>query len=46
MMPRGADQLLLPVNPLFMWTTMLLAFAFNLVPSVLEALMGFGYRCG
>lgn len=32
MMPRGADQLLLPVNPFFMWTTMLLAFAFNLVP--------------
>lgn len=23
-----------------------LMFVFNLVPSVLEALMGFGYRCG
>ena len=32
MMPRGSDQLLLPVNPLFMWFTLLLAFAFNLVP--------------
>ncbi|MBC7957784.1 MAG: rod shape-determining protein MreD [Cytophagales bacterium] len=32
MMPRGSDQLLLPVNPLFMWITLLLAFAFNLVP--------------
>jgi len=32
MMPRGSDQLLLPVNPLFIWITLLLAFAFNLVP--------------
>jgi rod shape-determining protein MreD len=32
MMPRGSDQLLLPVNPLFMWVTLLLAFALNLVP--------------
>jgi hypothetical protein len=24
----------------------LLMFGFNLVPTVLEALMGFGYRCG
>ncbi|MGY4831756.1 rod shape-determining protein MreD [Sphaerotilaceae bacterium SBD11-9] len=32
MMPRGSDQLLLPVNPLFMWFTLLMAFAFNLVP--------------
>ena len=32
MMPRGSDQLLLPVNPLFMWFTLLLDFAFNLVP--------------
>jgi rod shape-determining protein MreD len=32
MMPRGSDQLLLPVNPLFMWFTLLLAFALNLVP--------------
>ena len=22
-MPRGADQLLLPVNPVFMWATLL-----------------------
>lgn len=32
MMPRGSDQLLLPVNPLFIWTTMILALMFNLVP--------------
>ena len=32
MMPRGADQLLLPVNPLFIWFTLLMAFLFNLVP--------------
>jgi rod shape-determining protein MreD len=32
MMPRGSDQLLLPVNPLFIWITLLLAFGFNLVP--------------
>jgi rod shape-determining protein MreD len=32
MMPRGSDQLLLPVNPLFIWLTLLLAVAFNLVP--------------
>ena len=31
-MPRHPDQLLLPVNPLFIWTTLLCAFAFNLVP--------------
>src|SRR6185436_6508184 len=31
-MPRGSDQLLLPVNPLFLWFTLLLAFALNLVP--------------
>lgn len=31
-MPRGSDQLLLPVSPLFLWLTLLLAFAFNLVP--------------
>ena len=31
-MPRGSDQLLLPVNPLFLWFTLLLAFAVNLVP--------------
>jgi len=32
MMPKSADQLLLPVNPLFVWGTLLAAFAFNLVP--------------
>ena len=32
MMPRGADQLLLPVNPLFIWFSLLVAFACNLVP--------------
>jgi len=31
-MPRSADQLLLPVNPLFVAFTLLLAFAFNIVP--------------
>jgi len=31
-MPRGADQLLLPLNPLFMWFTLLFAFALNLIP--------------
>jgi rod shape-determining protein MreD len=31
-MPRSSDQLLLPVNPLFVWLTLLLAFAANLVP--------------
>jgi rod shape-determining protein MreD len=30
-MPRGED-LLLPANPLFVWFTMILAFALNLVP--------------
>jgi rod shape-determining protein MreD len=32
MMPRGSNQLLLPVNPLFIWVSLLLAFAVNLVP--------------
>ena len=31
-MPRGADQLLLPVNPLFMWGSLLLALGFDLMP--------------
>lgn len=31
-MPRGADQLLLPVNPVFMWGSLFVAFALNLVP--------------
>ncbi|HWP19215.1 MAG TPA: rod shape-determining protein MreD [Burkholderiaceae bacterium] len=32
MMPRGSDQLLLPVNPAFMWTSLLVALAINLIP--------------
>jgi rod shape-determining protein MreD len=32
MMPKSADQLLLPVNPLFIWLTLLSAMAFELVP--------------
>lgn len=31
-MPRGADTLLLPANPLFVWFTLLAAFVANLVP--------------
>ena len=31
-MPRSADQLLLPVNPLFVGFTLLLAFGLNIVP--------------
>jgi rod shape-determining protein MreD len=31
-MPRSSDQLLLPVNPLFLWLSLLGAFAVNLVP--------------
>jgi rod shape-determining protein MreD len=31
-MPRSSDQLLLPVNPLFVWMTLLVAFALNIVP--------------
>jgi rod shape-determining protein MreD len=31
-MPRGSDQLLLPANPLFIGFTLLIAFAFNLLP--------------
>jgi len=31
-MPRGSDQLLLPVNPFFIAFTLLLAFAANLLP--------------
>ena len=30
-MPRGSE-LLLPVNPVFLWLSLLIAFAFNLVP--------------
>lgn len=32
MMPRSANQLLLPVNPLFMWTSVCVALALNLLP--------------
>ena len=32
MMPRGSDQLLLPVNPVFIWFSLLLALSFNLLP--------------
>jgi rod shape-determining protein MreD len=31
-MPRSSDQLLLPVNPLFVWGTLLFAFALNIIP--------------
>ena len=31
-MPRSSDQLLLPVNPLFVWFTLLFALLVNLVP--------------
>jgi rod shape-determining protein MreD len=31
-MPRGSDQLLLPVNPLFIAITLALAFGFNMLP--------------
>ena len=31
-MPRGSDQLLLPVNPLFIGLTLLLALGVNLLP--------------
>ena len=32
-MPRSsADQLLLPVNPLFVWMTLLVAFGLNIIP--------------
>jgi rod shape-determining protein MreD len=32
MMPRGSDQLLMPVNPLFVWGSLLCALALNLIP--------------
>lgn len=31
-LPRGEDQLLLPVRPWFVWLTLLLALALNLIP--------------
>jgi len=38
-MPRASGQLLLPVNPLFVAVTLLLAFALNLVPLGRDPLM-------
>jgi rod shape-determining protein MreD len=32
MMARRADQLLMPVSPLFIWTTLAIAFVLNVVP--------------
>lgn len=32
MMPRGSDQLLLPVNPLYLWFSLLVALFVNMVP--------------
>lgn len=32
LLPRSSDQLLLPVNPVFIGVTLLLAFGFNLLP--------------
>lgn len=32
MMDRGADQLLLPVNPLFLWSSLFTALVFNMLP--------------
>ena len=31
-MPRSTDQLLLPVNHLFVWLTLLIAFGLNIIP--------------
>jgi rod shape-determining protein MreD len=31
-MPRGSGQLLMPVNPVFIWFSLLVAFGLNLVP--------------
>ena len=31
-MPRSSDQLLMPVSPVFIWLTLLVAFAMNIVP--------------
>jgi rod shape-determining protein MreD len=38
-MPRGSDQLLLPVNPLFIAVSLLFALGFNLVPLGRQAAM-------
>jgi rod shape-determining protein MreD len=32
-MPRSSGQLLMPVNPVFVWTTLLVALAINIVPT-------------
>lgn len=32
MMPRGSDQLLLPINPIFMWGSVIAALTANLLP--------------
>ena len=32
MMPRSSDQLLLPVNPVFVWFSLLMALGLNLLP--------------
>ena len=32
MQHRGADQLLLPVNPLFLWFSLFAALVFNMLP--------------
>ncbi|WP_119156696.1 rod shape-determining protein MreD [Caldimonas tepidiphila] len=32
MMPRGSDQLLLPVNPVYLWFSLLVALACNVLP--------------
>lgn len=32
MMPRSSDQLLLPVNPWFVWFTLILSLVLNLIP--------------
>ena len=31
-LPRASDQLLMPVNPLFVWATLIFAFVLNVVP--------------
>jgi rod shape-determining protein MreD len=38
-MPRGADQLLLPVNPFFIAVSLLFALGFNLIPLGRQAAM-------
>jgi len=38
-MPRGSDQLLLPVNPLFIAASLLFALGFNLIPLGRQAAM-------